>query len=306
MTDESTSHAAFGELRELLAGGRQNFLLYKVLNLAQPVFEESPGKYLDEWLPYIQGFKALLGDYTLSLNDLSNDQAAAYTVMWPDAKFRAELFYNDDFNKLGDFDYIERLSSLVMSDFRDEECYLSGDFFGMLEWKNLKRLDLLNLHLSARTLRDMFEDAANFPALECLVLSGNPLGDEVAKELAESGLNTLRTLKLNTCKIGDEGARALASASSLSKLSKLDLGCNHITDVGAKDIFASPHLVGLDELDLSYNNLGMETVELLPTSGVAQNIQRLYLQCYSWDEQTKKAFASYRERQRQQPEGSSS
>lgn len=72
------------------------------------------------------------------------------------------------------------------------------------------------------------------PGLENLSLHVNPIGTEGAQLLAEKAhlFEHLKTLTLEGCEIGDEGALALANAPFPS-LKDLELGSNGISDKGA-------------------------------------------------------------------------
>jgi len=65
----------------------------------------------------------------------------------------------------------------------------------------------------------------------------------------------LRDLDLQDSKIGDAGARALAGARGMPRLRRLGLWGCRIGPDGAMALAASPYLDGLDLLDLSINPL---------------------------------------------------
>ena len=96
------------------------------------------------------------------------------------------------------------------------------------------------------------------------------LGDEGARLLASStALGRLAELDLGANWIGSEGARALA-ASSLARLERLKLDQNEIGDEGARALVTSAALARLVSLDLEDNGVSDEAqAELALASRVA-------------------------------------
>lgn len=135
-------------------------------------------------------------------------------------------------------------------------------------------------------------------SLECLDLSGSPLGDGVAALATARHLNRLRVLLLDDVKLtlagleallswpglsglhslslsaergfmdenealGDDAAIAVASCPRLANLVYLGMKDHDITDRGALALAASPHLKRLRVLDFSGNAIGPAGVQAL-------------------------------------------
>ncbi|MBX3230989.1 MAG: hypothetical protein KF837_26950 [Labilithrix sp.] len=96
----------------------------------------------------------------------------------------------------------------------------------------------------------------NMAHLEELRLSGDELGAECAKRVAEAPFVALRRLSIHGEPIGDEGAAALASSPVAATLRTLKLTGCRIGDAGALALASSPHLARLEELDVSSNDIG--------------------------------------------------
>ncbi|WP_265041421.1 TomO hydrophobic C-terminal domain-containing protein [Wolbachia endosymbiont (group B) of Melanostoma mellinum] len=92
-----------------------------------------------------------------------------------------------------------------------------------------------------------------------LSLSSCKIGNEGAKALANSNLTNLTELDLHRNNIGKEGAKALAN-SNLTNLTKLDLWFNDIGKEGAK---ALANLTKLTQLNLADNDIGKEGAKAL-------------------------------------------
>jgi hypothetical protein len=105
------------------------------------------------------------------------------------------------------------------------------------------------------------------PKLVKLDLSGNNIGDDGAKAIADALKvnHSLETLYLNDNNIGDDGAKAIADALKDNKsLDKLDLDDNKIDDDGAKaiaDALKVNHR--LESLLLRNNNISADGKEYL-------------------------------------------
>lgn len=93
-------------------------------------------------------------------------------------------------------------------------------------------------------------DAPMASSLEDLDLTLGRLGPSGAVALAQAPLRALRSLKLSYGAIGDEGAKAIASSSSLGELRYLDLGNCDVSDEGGHALAVSPHLEHLQCLEL--------------------------------------------------------
>ena len=84
----------------------------------------------------------------------------------------------------------------------------------------------------------------------------------------------IKELSLSLCKIGNEGAEALADGN-LPNLTHLDLSINKIDKEGAEAL-SKVNLPNLTELNLSYNNIGTEGAKAL-ASGKLTNLTELHL-----------------------------
>ena len=122
----------------------------------------------------------------------------------------------------------------------------------------LEALDLRVLgvwHIDLDTA-DIARIAAALPGLTTLVLDGNGIGEDGAKEIAQR-LSNLTTLDLSRNSIGDDGAKEIAQR--LSNLTTLVLGVNRIGDDGAKAI--AQRLSNLTKLNLWDNSIGDDGVK---------------------------------------------
>jgi uncharacterized protein (TIGR02996 family) len=108
--------------------------------------------------------------------------------------------------------------------------------------------------------------ALGLPRLTSLNLAGCPLGDQDARQLAESlPHETLEELILASAHLGSRGIEALARSPHTTKLVRLDLSNNEFGPLGARALAASTTLPALTSLDLRNNRLGDEGIaELAP------------------------------------------
>jgi hypothetical protein len=87
-----------------------------------------------------------------------------------------------------------------------------------------------------------------------LRLNNCKLGDEGTATLAGAdNLRDLRVLWVTQNRISDRGTTALASSPILSGLTDLDLWTNRLTDAGVRALLESPHLLALRKLELGDN-----------------------------------------------------
>lgn len=292
--DMTDRHEAFGTLRSLMEQeGKYNRWLDEVLDVLGPVAEAHPQAYRDEWLPYLESHDALWRRRPKYVGMSGGAQPVPFA---PFLYYRTELYDHSNLEPLEDFPRLDRMVYLTMSDFREEECYVNWDWFAQLPWDALRGLNLLNLGLSVRDARNLF-DMPTFVALESLSLGGNWMGPEGAKALANCGLENLRELRVDVCKLGDTGAEALAASFVLSSVTKLEIGSNGLTDAGVQALASSPHLGNLQELDIGYNDFGVDGLEALASSTSLGSLRVLHVGRYpKWGDDAKPALDRLRAR----------
>jgi hypothetical protein len=112
-----------------------------------------------------------------------------------------------------------------------------------------------------------------------LFLIGNPIGAAGAAAIGGSTrARSLVYLNLLQCRIGDEGAIALAeSDDQLPGLAKLYLGSNGLTDVSVQALASSPVLGHLSTLSLRDNRLTDASAHALAGSKHVRCLQELEL-----------------------------
>ncbi|WP_264730462.1 leucine-rich repeat domain-containing protein [Wolbachia endosymbiont (group B) of Episyrphus balteatus] len=98
----------------------------------------------------------------------------------------------------------------------------------------------------------------------------------------------IKELSLSSCKIGNEGAKALANGN-LTNLTQLNLSFNNIDKEGAKAL-ANGNLTNLTQLDLSFNNIGKEGAKALADSNL-KNLTQLNLSSNKIGNEGAKALA---------------
>jgi uncharacterized protein (TIGR02996 family) len=106
---------------------------------------------------------------------------------------------------------------------------------------------------------------------------GNDIRDEGVAALAASRHLGLRRLNLYDNGITAHGARALAVATSMSRLINLDLHQNRIGTEGVRALVASTHLSALRRLDLSDCGLDDDALEVLAASPLLRQLRVLEL-----------------------------
>ncbi len=128
------------------------------------------------------------------------------------------------------------------------------------------RSDLLGEPISTLLARDTHiehQDAADLldsPTLEHLAhvdLSRTVLTEKVIRLLADSDvLLSARILKLNACKLGNDGLRIVSLAHSFESLEHLELSDNRVGLMGLEMLADSDFACQLRRLDLSDNHIG--------------------------------------------------
>jgi uncharacterized protein (TIGR02996 family) len=136
------------------------------------------------------------------------------------------------------------------------ERFLSNEAAALATAENCAWLTTLSLQeLTARHVPRLV--ASPFlPPLVTLDLSGNRLGPQGARALAESPqVAQLRTLRLRGNRLGVEGVRSLANSPHLARLTNLDLTANLLGDAGAAVLAESPYLRHLQTLYVGRNRI---------------------------------------------------
>lgn len=151
--------------------------------------------------------------------------------------------------------HLTRLSGLIMrfSPIDDTDAALLGHF------EVLAGLTLLDLYGTAigGGLRSLTH-SQHLSGVQTLVLNGNEHLDEAVVWVfsdPEIRMTRLTTLGLGFTRLGDAGARTLASAPHLASLRTLDVKNCGIGPDGARALVDSPSLQGLTLLDLRGNEL---------------------------------------------------
>jgi len=148
------------------------------------------------------------------------------------------------------------------------------DLLGQLEGPKI--LELSNQEIDAKCLFILIK--YNLDNLEILYLSGNKIGDEAAKILAQStSWINLSQLNLWSNNIGAEGAKALAQNTSWINLSHLNLWSNNIGAEGAKALAQNTSWINLSKLYLFGNNIGDEGAKALAQNTSWTKLSKLYL-----------------------------
>jgi uncharacterized protein (TIGR02996 family) len=125
---------------------------------------------------------------------------------------------------------------------------------------------LIELDLAENELAEL---PTQWPRLQWLRLAGNPLSSAAVETVAQ--LDQLRSLDLRYCRIGPDGAAALAR--SISPLEDLELGFNDIADAGA----AALAFPGVRRLSLRGNRIGPDGAAAMAGSGCVGTVVELDL-----------------------------
>ncbi|MEM1350438.1 MAG: hypothetical protein AAGI01_17895, partial [Myxococcota bacterium] len=79
-------------------------------------------------------------------------------------------------------------------------------------------------------------------------------GERLAAVLGRQELAGLTELDLETCRVGERGARAILEATHLEHLERLDLDSTHLRNDALLMLTRCEHLSGVREVDLSYSH----------------------------------------------------
>ncbi len=141
----------------------------------------------------------------------------------------------------------------------------------------LVSLDVGGLDLPPETLLAL---AKRTPRLNVLSAYRTPLGDRgFAALLATSWGETLHTLEVMNCDLGDDAMTTLVRSGLLGRLygPQLNLSMNRIEDAGLATLAGSDDLPHFSELVLRENRVGDAGVEALAASPFAANLRYLDL-----------------------------
>jgi uncharacterized protein (TIGR02996 family) len=173
---------------------------------------------------------------------------------------------------------VSRLRHLDLSyDQLDDPAAL--DALGSAPLDSLRSLELLSAGVSVAGLR-VLAASPRLAGLRSLTLSGQELGDDGARALAQSPYLNLTHLALEGAGIGPDGAAALAASPRLSRLRVLNLDRNPLGPEGARALASSPYLGNLYHLSLGTTDLGDDGVRALATPVNLGNLRHLNLWLY--------------------------
>jgi len=122
-------------------------------------------------------------------------------------------------------------------------------------FSSLRQLQLENARLSAAQLA-VLAGKRWFMQLDSLSLSNNPDLGPAGLEVLASRLKQVKTLRLDSVRGGNEGARALAASAQLRQLVWLSLDRNRISAEGASALLQSGALPSLRRLSIEGNPIG--------------------------------------------------
>jgi hypothetical protein len=122
-------------------------------------------------------------------------------------------------------------------------------------FSSLKQLQLENARLTAAQLA-VLAGKRWFMQLDSLSLSNNPDLGPAGLEVLASRLKQVKTLRLDSVRAGNEGARALAASAQLGQLVWLSLDRNRISAEGASALLQSGALPSLRRLSIEGNPVG--------------------------------------------------
>ncbi len=167
-----------------------------------------------------------------------------------------------------------RIVKLCNSLFSDEQF----EILMQAPWlEELIRLEIPGHGLGLLGVREVV--TAVSPRLRWLDLGGRSLSSPLAGILAESPrLKGLKTLILDGCLLGPEGAWTLAGSLPLGGIERLSLSANHIRNLGVLALLESPYLTHISWLDLDANQLTDTGIEALAESSLCRSLQYLSLE----------------------------
>jgi Ran GTPase-activating protein (RanGAP) involved in mRNA processing and transport len=255
-----------------------------LLGLLSRAREEDPGRYDDEWVGYLAGFRARWREPLVTATALA--QLEWLITLLPCATFgySTRALHTWQPEPLEGWLGAEAMRHVSRLEFDAES---ASDVLGALaEAEHLTGLESLYVHAPEFTEADgvllgaherfsrlrrleLRVDAAPPAALEPVLTSENVadlevfhlLGPEPSKDAlahiiaGAAHLRSLKTLGLRGAGIGAKGARALAGSPNVARLERLDLSDCAIGVKGMEAFAESEHLTQLRWLDLQSNTL---------------------------------------------------
>lgn len=289
--EENDNNDVFGELRSLLdQPDKYAGWLSKVLALLETAYANEPGRYQEEFLPYLEKYPELWKSHKKRVGSLLDPDIGRCLEYAPFLRLSIEFYGFDDLGDLEYSEHVDRIGYLTMGDFRDEP-YVKWDWFGAFPWKSLTGLDLINFGVESRGLERMLSPG-QFTALEWFCLSGNQISGRGIEALATSNLTSLRELELDTCGLGDADLIELAGSKSLEGLTRLKVCSNKLGDSGVVALSSASFASNLEELDLSFNAIGAEGAKALAGSLRSKHLVKLDLNWNKIDDEGALAIAN--------------
>ena len=157
---------------------------------------------------------------------------------------------------------------------------ISAPIAEVLHHKEFPRLVSLDVGGASLPPGTLLAFAKRTPRLNVLSAYRTPLGDRgFAALVATSWGETLHTLEVMNCDLGDDAMTALVRSGLLGRLygPQLNLSMNRVADAGLATLAGAGELLHFSELVLRENHVGDPGVEALAASPFAANLRYLDL-----------------------------
>jgi uncharacterized protein (TIGR02996 family) len=143
---------------------------------------------------------------------------------------------------------------------------------------SLRRLELRRCAINPQGLAELARGPL-LGGLEELDLSYNNFGGAGLRAITEARWSPPRSLVLDICGLGDEGAARLAAWPGLAGVRRLSLRMNRIGNAGLRALAASPYLTSLEAIDLGSNEPASAAgMKALLRSSLSANLRWLSIQ----------------------------
>lgn len=278
---------AFGELRSLLdARGVDERARHIALDaLVQQAYREVPSIFIEQWLPYIEGFATKLDrPLRLELGSLEEFESAP-ALSSPRAlgwhlnlnyRVGVEVFHHEFAEAIAALPQLVDVKGIELTGHKIQDDGLAV----ILESPNLGALAHLKVggnQLTRRAARKL-AGCERLQSLTLLDLRSNAIGDEGITALVESKhLGALTYLQLGETRMKRDGIDALHESDLPGRLTHLGLGWNSPGVTNLHRFLQNENLTDITHLDLAHTRVGDIGAEILAYSENQHRLECLYL-----------------------------